>query len=107
MITIKYEHKDNRFNLCVDGHATSAPKGEDVICAGVSTLTITLAQALTEHSPEWLDKCVIRTMEGHSTFEIVAKKDKHYKVSIIFDTILAGYQLMWNTFPDYIQLSLS
>lgn len=40
--------QDDHWTIEVKGHANAAPHGEDIVCAGVSALTIHLVNALTE-----------------------------------------------------------
>lgn len=48
MIKIQIGKEKNLYKLRVKGHADSAPYGEDLICAGISTLTFTFIASLEE-----------------------------------------------------------
>lgn len=41
--------EDGQFRLTAEGHALFAPKGKDIVCAGVSVLVQSLARALVSH----------------------------------------------------------
>lgn len=102
--TVQPEKSGNVYILDVIGHAASAPAGEDLVCAGASTLTTALATTLAEHS-DWLILRNISLKEGNSRIKIIPKKKDEYKVRLIFGTILNGFQLLHQSFPDYIQLN--
>ena len=49
MIKIEATRKDGKIiNLTVKGHANSAPKGEDLVCAAVSSILVGGCNALTQ-----------------------------------------------------------
>ncbi len=49
MIKIEATRKDGKIiNLTVKGHANSAPKGEDLVCAAVSSVLVGGCNALTQ-----------------------------------------------------------
>lgn len=99
MIKVKYRP----YKLTVTGHSTSAPLGEDLVCAGVSTLTTALAETLAEKA-KILNVCAINLKEGDASIYVVPKKGHEHKINLIISTIMTGYRLMAETFPDYIQL---
>ena len=50
MIRIGLAQKDHKITgFTVAGHSGTAPKGEDIVCAGVSALTQAALMGLTEH----------------------------------------------------------
>lgn len=50
MTKIQYDRKDNQFSLLAQGHAGFADVGNDIVCAGISTLTQTLVYHLIDNS---------------------------------------------------------
>ena len=46
MITIIYDEKGKDMSLQTSGHAGYAPKGQDIVCAAVSTLMQSLAYSV-------------------------------------------------------------
>ncbi len=99
MINIKY----TPYRLKVTGHAMSAPNGQDLVCAGVSTLVTTLGEMLGERA-DMLDVCALKMVEGDADIYVVPKKGNEYKIKLICDTILTGLKLVHQSFPEYIQL---
>ena len=51
MIKIEATRKNGKIvNLTVKGHANSAPKGEDLVCAAVSSILVGGCNALSQHN---------------------------------------------------------
>ena len=46
MIRVTCARRDGELCLCAAGHAGYAPRGQDIVCAAVSALTLTLAEHL-------------------------------------------------------------
>ena len=75
MVTVRLSHHP-RLCLTADGHAGAAPKGEDVVCAGISTILCTLAEVLrqagvsgyTHLEPGHAELCVRETAQTEAAF---------------------------------------
>lgn len=91
MITIKAKYG----RVAVTGHADYAPKGQDIVCSGVSVLLYTLAAALGD------DIVDIRLDTGDS--EITWKTTK--KTNATQAVINHGFRLLANSYPHYVQFS--
>ena len=88
--------------LKVDGHAHSAPPGQDLVCSAVSTLVYTLAQnlMLTLHDEDY---SVLLT-EGHSYIEAHPPDDRVEQCHHIFMTIANGLCMLEAQYGQYIHL---
>ena len=53
MITVKFFEKNDRYGISANGHAGYAPKGQDIVCAGFSTLMYSLSNYLDEHAKDY------------------------------------------------------
>lgn len=86
--------------LEVTGHAHSAPKGQDIVCAAVSTLVYTLAQnlMLTLHDEDY---SVILT-EGHSYIEAHPPEAQEDQCHHVFMTIANGLCMLEAQYGQYI-----
>ena len=93
----------DRLHLRVEGHATSAPAGEDLVCAAVSALCWTLiAEAEAEeryHAEIAADAETARVdvrccPEGASAFAC----------GYLFDIIMGGFALLAENYPEYITI---
>lgn len=109
MTTIEYTSDDNKVSIIIDGHADYNPGGEDIVCSALSILTCTLMNALLDLE----DRCIIFNY-GHTDTDDAGHAEIRYQyldcdlkeVSSVVDTILLGYELLSNTYPDNVQLKI-
>ena len=73
MIKIEATRKDGKIvNLTVKGHANSAPKGEDLVCAAVSSVLVGGCNALSQPN------CfAIKLNEGDASINELSIANKH------------------------------
>ena len=93
MIKIEATRKDGKIiNLTVKGHANSAPKGEDLVCAAVSSILVGGCNALSQPN------CfAIKLDSGDASINELSRANEHdYEVletmMIQFKTIEASYE---------------
>lgn len=101
MIKVVYHKEYNR--LSVTGHALSGEAGHDLVCASVSTLVYTLV--LNVKNLVDLGQArepIVEIKEGDAT--VWCKPTHRYKavVTLIFNTICAGFDLLAKQHPDNI-----
>ncbi|MGC4020245.1 MAG: ribosomal-processing cysteine protease Prp [Muricomes sp.] len=80
------------------GHAGYAPSGQDIVCAGITTLTQTLAASLdnlTEDSSEY-------TL-APGIF-ILKTKDLSAKAKLLVDSFFIGVCGIADAYPDYVRI---
>ncbi len=104
MITIEYSKEKRsrtiQYSLSAEGHAGYAPEGQDIICAAVSTLFCTLANALSDSGASELDVCLEPGNSGicceaaYSDFEIEA----------MFRFAMIGLEMLEEQYPDYVEI---
>lgn len=82
MIEVRYD-RDNR-SISVSGHAGYAPKGQDIVCAGVSSLVYILVNGC---------KCRI---EGETVF--VSENTP------VYDAVLMGLKKISENYPKNIRV---
>ena len=101
MVEILY--KRNSHSLRLRGHAGAGEPGKDPVCAGVSALTLTLAdnvaQLVTQGSA---DRPLLRLESGDSWIRCRSTGRMKPVVTLIFDSICSGFQLLHTLYPDYI-----
>jgi uncharacterized protein YsxB (DUF464 family) len=102
MIEITYHKK--YYGLTAVGHAHSGDPGRDLVCASVSALVLTLAanvQSLADAGT--VRDCDIQV--GHGQAEISCKPVRRFGsvVSVIYDTVCAGFELLQGLYPEFIQ----
>ncbi len=88
--------------LEVTGHAGFAPRGEDIVCAAVSTLAQTAVVGLREVAgvvPE------VTVREGNLSCEIPRLAgDALEKSQVIMKTVLLGFKGIEKAHPEYVEV---
>lgn len=106
MIDIVYDR--GKHKLTVKGHAKSAPKGEDLVCAGVSALVYTLAANVT-HLCEDKSHCrrpVIKLNDGDATIACSPVHGMKALTTLTFNTVCVGFELLAAEYPDFVRYSV-
>ena len=105
MIKVVYHRDLNR--VSIEGHAQSGEIGHDLVCASASTLTYTLAafvenmkKAKQVYNPK------VELNEGDAL--IYCEPPSRYKgsVTLVFDSICAGFELLARDYPDNISYEI-
>ncbi len=98
MIKIVFVYKDSRLaSLEVRGHAGSGTYGHDLVCAGISAITLGGLNAL-ENSDDY----VIKTSSGHVSVSIEKSLSEHD--AIVFSTIEKQLESLAAAYPDNVRL---
>ncbi len=104
MTTIYYREYYDKFIISIEGHAGYSTVGDDIVCAAVSTLCYTLLNCLLdEDASENIKLTKNIVSDGYMYFEF-----KHYdfskqRVMGIVDTIIKGFLMLEESFPQYIK----
>lgn len=100
MTRVLYE--PNAFHLRIEGHAGSAPKGDDLVCAGISALGFAMLLAAGEEDYN----AEIQTDPDNGIMDVRCKPSGLYgrdHCAVMMDTIAGGLELMESQFPEYIK----
>lgn len=100
MITINFD--PNAYKLEVIGHAGSAPKGQDLVCAAVSILVTSLASSVTEYREMMSEEPLIGITEGYALIECKPRHENRRLVSFMYVTILHGLHFLAEQYPEYV-----
>lgn len=107
MIEIKF-YTDTRggIHLTLRGHAGAAPKGEDLICAGCTTLAYTAAQAMQDLKTQrkLMKKPKIKIRKGRATIIATPKESAVTEALTMFRTVQCGAQVLAHNYPKYVRL---
>ena len=101
MVEITYHRKYNR--LTAQGHAYSGEEGHDLICAAVSALMLTMAGnvgSLAELGNA--REPIIRLEKGDAEVSCKPIRKMRKVVTLMFDTVGTGFQLLADQYPEYI-----
>ena len=83
--------------LEINGHANSAPHGEDLICAAVSAVVTGGFNNLVNVSDY-----EIKLEEGHAYFKSNAPLDAHDEA--VIETIICGLNTIRETNPEFVEV---
>ena len=105
MIEATYHRQFNR--LTIEGHAYSGDPGHDLVCASASILAFTLADRVGAMAAAQQVKEPIRELAPGKA-EISCKPNTRYKatVTLIFDSICAGFELLAHNYPENIHYEI-
>lgn len=104
MVSIRAEKKKNRYQLDIRGHAGYNP-GNDIVCASVSILAYTMAQEMQELDDLGLFRnmeCLMEEGNVHIVAEI--REARGWRFDALFHTILTGFELLNNRYPQNVHL---
>lgn len=105
MIQILYYRSYNR--VTVTGHANSAEKGQDLVCAAVSSLVYTLAANVENLASSGQVRCEsVKTEPGDAQISCTPRHNMRHVVTLIFDTVCTGLELMAMQHPQYISYEI-
>ena len=84
--------------ITVTGHAGYAPVGQDIVCAGVTTLTQTLIKSLEDLTE---DKIQYKILPGrvYINYGNLSEKAKN-----LADSFFVGICMIANEFPEYVRI---
>lgn len=101
MITIDYYRSSCR--VSVEGHAGSAPKGYDTVCAAVSALAYTLAanvdSLVTNGSA---DAPFILLEDGDAEVACTPKPGMEAVTTLVLDTVCTGFEMLSLRYPENV-----
>ena len=105
MVKALYYNHDGLLYLNVTGHAMSADKGDDLVCAGVSMLMYALSNAVSGFTiDKWVKPIVVQVIdEGNVTIAVTPHKKylKHCRVA--FGMAFGGIQMLAAQFPENVE----
>lgn len=90
----------------MDGHAGAAPKGRDLVCAGMSTLAYTAGQAVWFLHQNGMLKCepVVEIEEGKAYICAAPKEECQAETLCVFFTVQAGVYVLASDYQEYVKL---
>ncbi|MEG0177849.1 MAG: ribosomal-processing cysteine protease Prp [Anaerorhabdus sp.] len=100
MIKINIQTSDEKIlRLDIEGHAEYKPHGEDLVCAGVSSIAIGLLNACDQLS----DDCECSMNDNH--ISIVVNNIDNERTQIILQTGVIQLKTIHESYSAYIKLS--
>ena len=108
MITARFYQKpmSGSIHMTIKGHAGTAPKGEDLICASATMLAYTAAQAVQFmfEQDQLKKKPKIRIKDGEATIIATPKEDAYAEVLHTFWVAQCGIHVLAHNYPQNVKL---
>ena len=105
MIQAIYYRNYNR--LTVTGHANSAEPGHDLVCASASMLAYTLAANVANMADAGhVRQPIIENTVGNTEISCNPKHNLKNTVTMVFDSICVGFELLAHDYPEYISYEI-
>ena len=100
MINITFKPKT--FELEIKGHAEHGEKGEDIVCAAISTLFYTLGETLNQSSDMLEKPLEFEDKDGRGYLTCKPKEEYVGNIACMYSTILVGMELVENNYPKNV-----
>ena len=85
--------------ITLNGHANFAPIGQDIVCAGVSTLVQTLIQSIEELTADEIEYVM-----SPGTVDIKFGNLSE-QAQLLVDSFFIGLKNIVDEYPDYVRLT--
>lgn len=85
----------------VTGHAGYAPRGQDIVCSGISTVVTGAINALCMARENYNDS-TYRAESGNMMFEYSGPTDQ--PTEIMFSMLLTQLETIAQTYPDHLKI---
>nr|DAG18134.1 MAG TPA: cysteine protease [Caudoviricetes sp.] len=104
MIKASIGKKEDKFWLSMYGHADGGEYGHDLICAAVTTLAYTMAQAVInmDERGELVESPCIRISKGNAQICFRHRNQEHGRITM--DVLRAGLGCLAHNYPQNIAL---
>ena len=95
------------FTLDITGHAEHGKKGEDIVCSAISILFYTLAESLNNCKDMLEEAMTYNEEDGNGHISCKPKAEYEANISLIYWTILNGFQLLADNYEKNVKLNVS
>ena len=87
----------------ITGHAGSGPKGQDLVCAAVSILVLTLEENVGKMAMhQMLEDYSVELSEGLACICCCPKPEYRMPVDMVLMSICTGFNLLAEKWPEYV-----
>jgi uncharacterized protein YsxB (DUF464 family) len=101
---IQITHRPQYHQITIEGHAQSAPKGEDLVCAGVSTIFHTLtANAMGWKELGYLRDLRLQEIDGYAQISWIPNSRWKNILDAIADGVCKGFEILARDYPEYVR----
>ncbi|MDG0871745.1 ribosomal-processing cysteine protease Prp [Paenibacillus thiaminolyticus] len=105
MIHVTVRRKPDRSiaGFSIEGHAEYAPHGEDIVCAGVSAVSVGAANAIEALTGVELE-CEMKDGFLSGTVPFIERKDIEAQVQLLLESMIIGLQSIEASYESYLQI---
>ena len=106
MIKVKFYEKDGKIGMVLKGHAGSAPKGEDLVCASATMLAYTVAQVakVMAANGRLETKPRIKIRSGRAEVIVTPKEEAYEEAVHTFWVAKCGMEVLQHNYSANIRL---
>ncbi len=98
-----FKRRDGKVTgFSVEGHANTAPHGQDIYCAGVSALTQSAFLCIRDHL-----KYKHEMEEDHGKLNVHLKRSPNALTEAVFQTMIIGLQEMEKIAPQVVKVNFT
>lgn len=97
-VVIKYAN-DQLTSIVVKGHAQSAEAGKDLVCAGVSAVTIGALNSLTDSDSSF----DIEIKDGY--VKVIPEHRMTYENEIVMNVLITSLKTIAESYREYIKIT--
>ena len=89
--------------VTASGHAGFAPRGQDIVCAGVSTLLAAAAETAARMRRDGLlEECTVRLEPGDAEIAMKPTPEGSAKAEAVMEMLTAGAELLEDAYGQYV-----
>lgn len=89
--------------LSMEGHAGAGEKGDDLVCAALSMLMMTLERRMLDRA----EQTAVTRAPGRFSIRCEAAPEREALCRESFDTVAAGLALLTENRPEHVSLTLT
>ena len=103
MIQIRILRREDRIvGFEVKGHAGSDKYGKDLVCAGVSAITVGGLNAVAHYFQNDLSHFQVKMSEGYTSLKIHTLDNE--QIQTVLETLVIQFKTIEETYSKYIQI---
>lgn len=93
----------NHFTFCCSGHCGYGKKGQDVLCAAVSTLSQTLMETIRTAPAGTLGKVMAYSIQdGDVSVDLLTTDEGRARMRAAFETVESGFRLLEKKYKKFV-----
>lgn len=106
MIQVTIGDHDGTLWLSMEGHAGTAPKGQDIVCAAATMLMYTAAQAAMDMGSrgELQRPPAVKLDDGNACAAFRPKEEAMEKGRLVLDVIRRGLEVLGKRYPENVAI---